>query len=168
MSLIGHHMVVGPFATHDATWSGQQGHLVLHGKQWSNICAGPATTVAVHKLAPHVQQMLAALDNICRHRDQPSAHTPILMPFCTFLSLTLPLRCNFSLSLHRPAAKTSKGCGTVQFAHAESAIAARHALSGSRSLPRADAALVVEALDPRRQKSAPPGELPLNTSNAIP
>jgi hypothetical protein len=53
---------------------------------------------------------------------------------------------------HRPTAKTSKGCGTVQFKDKAAAAAALEALHGSRSLPRAEGALVVERMDPRKQK----------------
>jgi hypothetical protein len=57
---------------------------------------------------------------------------------------------------NRPSAKTSKGCGTVQFAQRASALAALQALHGSRAFERAEAPLVVEPLDPRKQKQAPP------------
>ncbi|WIA39601.1 hypothetical protein OEZ86_005685 [Tetradesmus obliquus] len=54
-----------------------------------------------------------------------------------------------------PSAKSSKGCGKVQFAARASALAARQALHGSKAFERAEAPLVVEPLDLRKQKQPP-------------
>ncbi|WIA19336.1 hypothetical protein OEZ85_003968 [Tetradesmus obliquus] len=54
-----------------------------------------------------------------------------------------------------PSAKSSKGCGTVQFAVCASALAARQALHGRKAFARAEAPLVVEPLDLRKQNQPP-------------
>uniref|UniRef100_A0A383VKQ6 RRM domain-containing protein n=1 Tax=Tetradesmus obliquus TaxID=3088 RepID=A0A383VKQ6_TETOB len=54
-----------------------------------------------------------------------------------------------------PSAKSSKGCGTVQFAACASALAARQALHGRKAFARAEAPLVVEPLDLRKPKQPP-------------
>ncbi|WIA19398.1 hypothetical protein OEZ85_004018 [Tetradesmus obliquus] len=62
------------------------------------------------------------------------------------------------VSIYRswPSAKTSKGCGTVQFRDKAAASAALQALNGSSNLPRLEGPLVVERMDPRKQKVTPP------------
>uniref|UniRef100_A0A383W1T6 RRM domain-containing protein n=1 Tax=Tetradesmus obliquus TaxID=3088 RepID=A0A383W1T6_TETOB len=62
------------------------------------------------------------------------------------------------VSIYRswPSAKTSKGCGTVQFRDKAAASAALQALNGSSNLPRLEGPLVVERMDPRKQKATPP------------
>jgi hypothetical protein len=137
---------------------------MMRGHRSTERCCNHASALLAIALA---SQSLFCTHVLCAQL----APTPL--PFTPLHSVAHTLVTYCCCCLHRcivhtrrPAARTSKGCGTVQFTQRAAALAAQKALHNSNAFERAEAPLVVEPLDPRKQKRPPPGTACIQCSTA--